>query len=73
MSLRNWSLGRVMLVAALLAFLGLLVSVGRSFYFMWGAGAGGGLAGVSFDVFSLLLWVMVPPIVLFAAWLALRR
>jgi hypothetical protein len=73
MSLRDWSLGRVILVAVLLALVGLLVSAGRSFYLMWGAGAAGGLAGVRFDGLSLLLWVMMPPIVLFAAWLGLRR
>jgi hypothetical protein len=73
MSLRQWSLGRVILAAVLWVLVAVLVSAGRSFYLMWGAGESGGLAGVSFDVLSLLLWVMVPPILLFTAWLAVRR
>ena len=73
MSLRDWSFGRVMLVAVVLAIVGFLLTAGRSCYLMWGEGEAGGLAGVSFDVLSLLLWVLVPPILLFAVWLALRR
>lgn len=76
MSIREWSLGRVVLISVLWALVVLVLSAWRAFTFMRGQGEHGGLVGVSAGISDLLkvaALVLVPPLILFAAWVVQKR
>jgi len=73
MGFREWSFGRVAAVAFACTVAAILAGPGRAFFFMWADGEKGGLAGVSFDLLSLVACVLLPPLILFTAWLIMRR
>jgi hypothetical protein len=76
MSIREWSLGRVVVVSVLWA-LGVLLLMGwRGADAFRAVPQNGGVLGVSADIPGLLglaALVLIPPIVLVVSWLVQRR
>jgi hypothetical protein len=76
MTLRDWSLGRVVLVSILWALAVLLLSAWRTLNFMRGHGEQGGLAGASAgmsDLLKVAALMIIPPVALVIAWLVRKR
>jgi len=76
MSIRDWSLGRVVLASLLWAVAVLLLVGWRAFTAFRGAGENGGVIGLSastLDLVKLAALILVPPLVLVVAWTAKRR
>jgi hypothetical protein len=76
MSIREWSMVRVIVISLAWALAVLLLTAWRTFSFMRGHGERGGLVGVSAGLSDLLkvgALMIVPPFVLFTTWLVQRR
>jgi hypothetical protein len=76
MNIREWSLGRVVLVSVLWALGVLLLTGWRAFSAFRGVSSSGGIVGVSagtLDLLKLAAVILVPPLVLVVAWVVQRR
>jgi hypothetical protein len=77
MSIRDWPLGRVVLVSVLWAVAAVLLLVGwRTFSAFRGVSESGGVVGVSagtLDIVKLAALILVPPLVLLVAWSVQRH
>ena len=76
MTLRDWSVGRIVLVSVLWAFGVMVFTAWRTLTFMRGEAEESGLAGASVglsDLLKLAAWVLLPPAALLLTWLVQRR
>jgi len=76
MSIRDWPLGRVVLVSVLWAVAVLLLVGWRTFSAFRGVSESGGVVGVSagtLDILKLAALILVPPLVLLVAWAVQRH